>query len=416
MVPVGMTQKTIEELATNAVRFSILKCRYLDPFINDNDKEPSWDGYVNIHSLPTKTKQTFVGKVPVQVKGHYCENFDEDSITFDAEVADLKNYAHDGGVLYFVVYISQYGAASRIYYAELTLEKLHAYLDTCKAEQKKKRIHLQPFGENEEDITNIFRNFESQYRPNEVHDEKISFGHFDTVPSDTELAFAKELVCQRLSSDSENGKLIDRFCCRANPVLAANLKYYAWTDDSTGDVAYYVIKTSENRLLMYFSLKCGALFDGLDGDPWELKAARLDRESTENGSISRVSKTYPAVELVHFCINDDGRSYWKSIQEKYGINQSMSVVLFWLFVVPAINSVRATVGCRYVYTYVADATTENRLVWFYQNRLRFEVPDKLGVNKPVYDFMCTFMCQEIQSLLEYRMDFFEQFNRTHGMT
>lgn len=38
-----MDKKAIETLAVNAVRSSIVTSNFLDQFIQDNDKEPSWD-------------------------------------------------------------------------------------------------------------------------------------------------------------------------------------------------------------------------------------------------------------------------------------------------------------------------------------------------------------------------------------
>lgn len=58
----------IEKLATSAVEESISKTDVLDPFVNDGDKEPSWDGNVYIYADKHKTKKG-IKKVPVQVKG-----------------------------------------------------------------------------------------------------------------------------------------------------------------------------------------------------------------------------------------------------------------------------------------------------------------------------------------------------------
>ena len=55
-----MTVKQIEELATNAVRKSLLCCNYLSPYINDNDKEPSWDGNVYLYSAESQKSVTLL--------------------------------------------------------------------------------------------------------------------------------------------------------------------------------------------------------------------------------------------------------------------------------------------------------------------------------------------------------------------
>ena len=49
-----MDAKTIETLSVNAVRDSIVLSNYLDQFIPDNDKEPSWDGAMYIYDNKSK--------------------------------------------------------------------------------------------------------------------------------------------------------------------------------------------------------------------------------------------------------------------------------------------------------------------------------------------------------------------------
>ena len=39
-----MDSKAIETISVNAVRNSVVMSELLDQFIQDNDKEPSWDG------------------------------------------------------------------------------------------------------------------------------------------------------------------------------------------------------------------------------------------------------------------------------------------------------------------------------------------------------------------------------------
>ena len=41
-----MDKKAIETLSVNAVKNSIVTSEFLDQYIADNDKEPSWDGAV----------------------------------------------------------------------------------------------------------------------------------------------------------------------------------------------------------------------------------------------------------------------------------------------------------------------------------------------------------------------------------
>jgi hypothetical protein len=139
-----VTTKDIEELATNAVRKSIITSGYLSPFIAENDKEPSWDGFVYIYENKKKQKIGFKGRVPVQIKGTINENMAFDTINYSVNTIDLNSYLYDGGVIYFVVYISADGSKERIYYATLSPVRLITLLDTCK-DQKSKTISFKHF-------------------------------------------------------------------------------------------------------------------------------------------------------------------------------------------------------------------------------------------------------------------------------
>ena len=64
-----MDRKAIETLSVNAVRDSVVVSDFLDQFIADNDKEPTWDGFVYIYSDKSKKKEKLKGRLPVQIKG-----------------------------------------------------------------------------------------------------------------------------------------------------------------------------------------------------------------------------------------------------------------------------------------------------------------------------------------------------------
>src|SRR5665647_321703 len=100
-----MDPKAIETLSISAVRDSIVMSDYLDQFIADNDKEPSWDGFVYIYNDKSKKKDKLKGRLPVQVKGTKNDDFSKDEIGFPIHTTDLRNYLYDGGAIFFVVYI-----------------------------------------------------------------------------------------------------------------------------------------------------------------------------------------------------------------------------------------------------------------------------------------------------------------------
>jgi len=52
----------------------LLRSPYLIPNINDNDKIPSWDGFVEVYKSKelNKKKSDLLARVPVQVWGTQC--------------------------------------------------------------------------------------------------------------------------------------------------------------------------------------------------------------------------------------------------------------------------------------------------------------------------------------------------------
>lgn len=123
-----MNKKAIETISVNAVRDSVVVSDFLDQYIPDNDKEPSWDGSVYIYTDKSKTKDKLKGKLPVQVKGTEKDDLSKNEISFPVSTADLNNYLNDGGVMFFVVYIGHGGLVKQIYYCELPPIKLRMYL------------------------------------------------------------------------------------------------------------------------------------------------------------------------------------------------------------------------------------------------------------------------------------------------
>lgn len=152
-----LDNNAIETLSINAVKNSIVMCEYLSQFINDNDKEPSWDGAVYIYGEKSKTKDKLKGRMPVQVKGTECNDFSQEEISFQMSTIDLRNYLYDGGCILFVVYIGNNGLTNKIYYSELTPIKLRQLLTEAKG-QDSKVVHLAPFPYDNNRKATIFLN------------------------------------------------------------------------------------------------------------------------------------------------------------------------------------------------------------------------------------------------------------------
>jgi len=62
------TTTDIEHKAINELERFIEDSECIAPFIDENDKEPCWDGHLYIYSNACKGKEHLTGRVPVQVK------------------------------------------------------------------------------------------------------------------------------------------------------------------------------------------------------------------------------------------------------------------------------------------------------------------------------------------------------------
>lgn len=129
--------------------------------ILENDKTPSWDGHIELYSDNSQRKDKLIGRCDVQVKGQECKNvrdLQQNEITYRRiQIADLKNYAHEGGILYFVVHIYREKECGRrerkIYYASLLAYDLEQLLNANK--NKTTTITLYALPTNIKDIERI---------------------------------------------------------------------------------------------------------------------------------------------------------------------------------------------------------------------------------------------------------------------
>ena len=148
----------LENLATAAVKESISLTNTMSPFINDGDKEPVWDGHIYIYTDKSKKKEN-IKKVPVQVKGKRSKNLKAEIISYSLGVSYLRDYLDDGGVFFFVVYVSHSGKEKQIYYAALLPIKLRIILSGVKDKQKTKSFELRKFPDDNDKKTIILLNF-----------------------------------------------------------------------------------------------------------------------------------------------------------------------------------------------------------------------------------------------------------------
>lgn len=146
----------IETLATSKITESISLTDNLVPYLTEGDKGPSWDGYILIYRDKKKTKDG-LGRVQVQIKGRVCGKC-KDTMTYSVSTKDLNNYLDNGGVIFFVVYMSSQGDQTEIYYCELLPVKIRMLLKD-KGNQKNRTIYLHPFPKESHKKENLFFSF-----------------------------------------------------------------------------------------------------------------------------------------------------------------------------------------------------------------------------------------------------------------
>jgi hypothetical protein len=227
-------------------------------------------------------------------------------------------------------------------------------------------------------------------------------------------------------------------------------------DDKNGHLASFVVLSPNNTPLIFFSLRCGELFEkiydsGIEFNREEVslgQQAYLDFRSAVNENdiekaksiITNIEKqglsfndiitidqrkrkkydqkkfkdientnkvliSYPAVELKLFGINESAKDYWNALNLPEEIR--MGETLFWLKVVKTIEEMTKYVGCQYVYLFAADEKAEGKLVQYYRTRLGFDSETNLSTNKPSFDWNCQFLFQKTDNLFEKRDEFIQ---------
>lgn len=280
--------------------------------------------------------------------------------------------------------------------------------------------------------------------------------------------------CERLSESQFSKECASQIVSRRGSQLVSYLQHRGDEEDTKGITAFYVIRNKDNLPLAFFSLKCGLLFaptsiDRIEDDvefqqhlievldkgrdeqdpnsialfeiaeelavkhncpldkmvksmilqayvrkrkAMQYKTEYHDDEKTEaNKPIYRVDITYPGVELVHFCTNDNAKAYWKDLS----MNHPMGEVLFWWFIMPIIEKVQKIVGCQYAYLFAADSTEDRTLINYYNVSLKFVAQEGIGTSKPRYDYCCEFLLQEISKLIDFKREYFDNFNLDEGI-
>lgn len=207
-----------------------------------------------------------------------------------------------------------------------------------------------------------------------------------TKEKEVELVDHSGFICTRLCKDREHASMFSSFSSSRNYGLAKYLKTTAWQEDENNYRAYYLVKDGR-RIVLYFSLQCGMLVKcnrkalsgivhqhGDDKTEYFLEGNKID-----------VTKSIPAIELAHFCVNDTYRrkkSVWKV---RCGIDElTVGAYAFYKFIAPRVLEVMSIVGCQYLYLFCADDDS-GKLAEYYQEVLHFGYMDQMACVRQGYD-------------------------------
>lgn len=265
-----------------------------------------------------------------------------------------------------------------------------------------------------------------------------------------QLAILDSFRVMRLKEDETLLRDVDAFKNTKNENLVNYLGGEAFEDDENNRCACYVVRDYGGEILCYFSIKCGLLYSEFDElkkfekfKNHKIKLMELEQRSddaqvrkyieeikkklqTAKDDIERllgsfdsippnkqVAKSFPSVELTHFCVNETYRKKWQA----YGFSTRNRIgsTVFWHVIVGIVEKIRSLTGCEYLYLFAADATPDRHLVNHYNNMMGLREDMKLSALQPIYDFNCTFLCACIDSLLEARDDFYNEFNSTEDL-
>lgn len=109
--------RQIETLGVSYLTTFINRHSFLQTYFDSNDKTPVWDGEIHVLKTSSEKRSEIFGKVPVQIKATRQQKNKLKSFSLD--ISDLELYSKNGGVVLFVVWLSEDGDLRNIYYKSL---------------------------------------------------------------------------------------------------------------------------------------------------------------------------------------------------------------------------------------------------------------------------------------------------------
>ena len=143
-----------ELIAVNELIKILVRAPKLRAFIQANDRTPFTDGHIDLHRSVPISKKTWLGRVPIQVKGRSSPKIDRESISFRIPRVDLEAYQRDSGVVFFVVLTDKKSHESSVYYALLSPFAIASHLQAISS-GKAATVTLKPFPTDPDAATSV---------------------------------------------------------------------------------------------------------------------------------------------------------------------------------------------------------------------------------------------------------------------
>lgn len=159
-----MRRSDVENSGVNKITELVNKSDFYSSWIKVQDKEPVWDGFIYAYKDKTDKKEAFQARIPVQVKTLTMRKLDRKRVKYSVEVDDLNAFLNDGGVFYFLVYLSPDREKYAIYYDDLLPVKIKSLLKKVKNKSLSHEFKLLDVKR----MDTIFNNF--------IRDRKLQFG------------------------------------------------------------------------------------------------------------------------------------------------------------------------------------------------------------------------------------------------
>lgn len=146
-----MNSNKIESVGITALKNEVNKYDNLLENFSTRDKNPVWDGNIEVYKKDSNKTSDIVGIIPVQIKGKLIDELElfEDELCYNVKISDIKNYRKiNMPTLYFVVGIDK-NKNTQIFYKVFDLKTIEEILEKNKSEERKtKRISFKKLEKN----------------------------------------------------------------------------------------------------------------------------------------------------------------------------------------------------------------------------------------------------------------------------